>query len=55
MPSFRTKYALVYVRLAGHSGRVSALRLDGATDGIVHVFLRGRTYAVPTASVSRAR
>lgn len=46
MPPFRTKHALVYVRLAGHSRRVSALRLDGAKAGMVRVFLRGRTYAV---------
>lgn len=55
MPPFRTKYAVVYVRLAGHSRRVSALRLDGAKDGMIRVFLRGRTYAVPTPSVIRAR
>lgn len=55
MPPFRTKYALVYVRFAGHSKRVSALRLNGAKDGMVRVFLRGRTDAVSTPSVSRAR
>lgn len=55
MPPFQTKYALVYVRLAGHSRRVSGLRLDGVKDGMVRVFVRGRTYAVPAASASRAR
>ena len=48
-------HALVFVRLTEAGRRMSGLRVGRPENGMVRVYVRGRTYTLPTDRVGRAR
>lgn len=48
-------YALVFVRLTEGGRRMSGLRVGRPENGMVRVYVRGRTHTLPTDRVGRAR
>lgn len=48
-------HALVFVRLTEGGRRVSGLRVGRPENGVVRVYVRGRTYRLPSDRVGRAR
>lgn len=50
-----TSYPLVFVRLRQNGRRVSGLRVSHPENGMVRVYVRGRTRTVPAHRVGRPR